>query len=98
MDENKRRHLNLIGYEIRSTCGRCLEGDFPSPSSPWGTCRVHTYDHAKHSSSRRQLSIHRSGWCASFVKSPADDLGGFDEFRSLEPTTRREEGPMRTDT
>jgi len=77
MDENKKKKLEEIGYEIQKCCGLCDYGFFRDDYD-WGTCGRHTYVHKKHKS-RRQLSIHRTGLCFRFRRKVID-LGGFADF------------------
>lgn len=82
MYENKRLVLKEIDYQIHGVCGLCEHGDFP-PGSDWGTCRIHDYDHLKHSDSQRSLSISVYGSCPKFSWAPeaAQALGKFAEFQ-----------------
>ena len=84
MDANKLVKLKLIHYQVRQTCGNCVHSFFPNRQTEWGTCSKHTYDHLKHSDEKRQLSIHRFGWCDDYATSPtatsALNLGGFEEL------------------
>nr|MDO8111804.1 hypothetical protein [Candidatus Sigynarchaeota archaeon] len=66
MDENKRKVLLDIGYMIRQACWWCRHGRFTMLSSDWGTCKIHHYDHLKHTGDARELSICRQGWCSKF--------------------------------
>jgi hypothetical protein len=63
MDENKLIKLKEIKYRIYKCCALCKFGRF---LNDWGTCDEHTYEHKKHSTSKRQLSIHKSGYCDDF--------------------------------
>ena len=78
MDKNKRQKLAGISYTIRATCSLCQYSRFPH--NDWGTCKLHLYSHEKHTKSRRELSIHKSGWCDCFDLDPNIDLGGFSEL------------------
>lgn len=80
MDANKRKVLIDIGYKIQPCCGLCKHSVFPNGN--WGGCNIQTYDHLKHSDSRRQLSIHKFGTCPKFELDEIKkaDLGKFDEF------------------
>ena len=80
MDANKRDVLIDIGYTIMPACGRCRFKDI-DPGKDWGTCKVMSYDHEKHTESRRRLSINRYGHCESFVLDPSEDLQGYGEFK-----------------
>jgi hypothetical protein len=84
MDANKLVKLKVIGYQIRRTCGNCVSSTFPNPSTAWGTCAAHTYDHLKHSDQARQLSIHRAGHCKDYREHKGAtapiNLGGFAEL------------------
>ena len=78
MDQNKLKVLRDEGYQIAPSCGFCAHRSF-AVGSQWGTCEVSSYDHAKHNEVRRQLSIHRGGWCQRFEidQREVDMLGGF---------------------
>jgi len=65
MDANKVTKMGEIGYTVRPCCALCVQGSFAA-NNDWGTCSAHTYEHKKHSASKRQLSIHKAGVCASF--------------------------------
>jgi len=70
MDENKRKKLQEIGYFIGPICGLCKNGVFPN--NEWGTCKIFSYKHLKHSDEIRQLSIHKYGSCGEAI--------GFSEY------------------
>lgn len=82
MDANKLIKLKEIDYRILKTCGLCVNSSFASPLSSWGECTKHSYDHLKHSSNRRHLSIYRGGTCTEFAQNPKSvgELGRFAEF------------------
>lgn len=82
MDANKLSKLKEIDYHIPKTCGLCVHSSFSSLSGQWGECEKHTYDHQKHSESRRLLSIYRGGTCNSFEQSTyeTEELNRFAEF------------------
>ena len=63
MDENKWTKINEVEYKLNQTCMLCRHGYFPLPSNDWGTCKVHKYNHKKHTDSSRYMSIHKSGSC-----------------------------------
>lgn len=73
MDENKLTVLNEIEYQINRSCGLCSHGDFAA-GSDWGTCRIHHYEHQKHTDELRNLSIHRSGGCPKWIIDPMQQL------------------------
>jgi hypothetical protein len=64
-DPNKFKKLREIGYEIPITCGLCTYSRWNRISGPvtWGTCRLHEYQHAKHTGPPRGVSIVSSGTC-----------------------------------
>lgn len=64
MDANKAQTLRDIGYQIFPVCGSCVYGQF-AEGVKWGICGLHTYDHKKHTESRRPLSININGGCSS---------------------------------
>jgi len=80
MDKNKLTELRDIGYTIPKTCGLCVHGTFPNDD--WGTCAAHTYNHLKHSDTKRHLSIVKSGACSKFEldEAQAARLGAYREF------------------
>lgn len=70
MDANKLKVLQELGYQIPPTCGICKHGEF-KPQTPWGTCKLHTYQHVKHTGDRRQLSIYQGGRCDKLEPDPS---------------------------
>ena len=62
-DGNKFAKLREIGYTLPITCGLCVMGEFPDRGD-WGTCKIHRYQHLKHTGESRGVSIHRGGSCA----------------------------------
>ena len=84
MDENKLKKLKAISYTIFGTCGLCKSGDFGTTGNCrnlWGTCKLHTYNHKKHSESSRQLSISIFGSCNNFeIDVLMNPLEKFNEF------------------
>lgn len=80
MDADKRRVLIEIEYTIKA-CGTCRYAKI-EPKVDWGTCGLHSYEHEKHSESKRALSINRHGVCKDYVVNSAESrfLGGFTEF------------------
>jgi hypothetical protein len=82
MDENKRLKLVEIDYHVPKTCGLCIHSSFASPSGFWGECTKLDYNHAKHSSNPRNLSIYRGGTCKQFEPDPhaMEQLNRFSEF------------------
>jgi hypothetical protein len=82
MDANKLEKLREIDYHVPKTCGLCVHSSFGSPSGFWGECLKHSYDHLKHSDSRRHLSIFRGGTCSGFDPNSQalGELNRFAEF------------------
>ncbi len=81
-DPNKLKVLEDLGYVVQGCCGICINGRFV-PGANYGSCKVFTYEHAKHG--KKQLSVHVSGQCSSDFKvnkKKMDDLtySGFDRF------------------
>lgn len=74
MDTNKLKVLQDIGYKVYRTCDLCEHSEFVGPNM-FGTCKIQTYDHLKHSDSTRKLSINRSGGCPKF--SMADEMATY---------------------
>lgn len=71
MDENKRKKLIDIGYEIHKTCSLCIHSRFNGQT--FGDCIVQTYYHKKHEDTK-QLSIHESGSCPKFEIDPIREM------------------------
>jgi hypothetical protein len=73
MDDNKRRKLEQVGYQIKSVY---LNAD------GWGLCTRHVYEHSKHDR-EHYMTIHRTGSCDKFLPSSSatDKLGSFNDFR-----------------
>jgi len=81
MDANKLAELRRVGFRVRRTCGLCAHGTFGEDE--WGTCAVRTYEHLKHSDSKRHLSVHAVGSCPDLFEASPDRvarLGAFAEF------------------
>jgi hypothetical protein len=78
MDENKRKKLKEIGYEIHPSCGMCQSGIFEGVA--WGTCKKHTYEHLKHTEETRELSIFRHGVCPEFGLKLSAGIGPWFDF------------------
>lgn len=62
MDSNKLQKLKEIGYELQKSCTLCTHSIFHG-GKDLGACKRFTYKHLKHTDSKRDLSIHRSGMC-----------------------------------
>ncbi len=82
MDHNKYLKLLEIGYEIRPVCSTCVHGRFENAYEIFGTCKLHSYQHLKHSQSERELSVFRAGCCQNHEPNPGTEaaLHGFKEF------------------
>jgi hypothetical protein len=80
MDANKLKVLQEVAYTVNKSCGLCTHGVFPN--NDWGTCRVHVYDHLKHTGEARQLSVFRYGSCPRFeLHEPLlATMGAFKQF------------------
>lgn len=84
-DENKFAKLRVIGYTIPGTCGDCSHRNFPT-RSPWGTCKLHRYDHARQDNppGGRGVSIRVEGRCDNYepdtVAIATKGLGAHSEF------------------
>lgn len=81
MDATKRRKLIEVEYSIPGSCGTCVHVRGMEGRGDWGTCAKFTYEHEKHTDSKRNLSVYRYGGCPSF-EAAGDPflLGGFIEF------------------
>jgi hypothetical protein len=82
MDANKLEKLREIDYHVPKTCGLCVHSSFPAPSGEWGECNQFTYEHQKHTESRRYLSIYRGGTCKNFEQDP-QALGRIHRYAEL---------------
>ena len=80
MDKNKYLKLQEIHYKIYRCCGSCMHANYFNDD--WSTCKIHVYNHQKHSESLREMSIFKYGSCSQYV--PIRDLGMWEDF--LEPT------------
>ena len=78
MDANKLKVLQNLDYTIKRVCGNC---GFTSLVSGWGNCALHSYQHQKHTDSKRALSIHFSGSCGAHEWACHLNLQGFNEFK-----------------
>lgn len=78
MDDNKLEKYKEIDYTISKVCGDCIHGRF-STHAIWGTCSKYAYEHLKHTTADRQLSIHKYGTCPSAEILPTfvDTLGKY---------------------
>lgn len=63
-DKNKLKVLQDINYKILRTCANCKHAEL-TEYNEWGTCKVHKYQHGKHTGDDRGVSIHKSGTCKS---------------------------------
>lgn len=79
MDANKLEVLREIDYQIHPTCGSCLYSVI-RPGSDYGICGLHTYEHQKHSSKERSLSVNRYGSCPEWVGALSAPESGWGEF------------------
>ena len=79
MDANKAEVLRELAYVLRRTCSNCLFGEFQGRQE-WSTCSKHEYDHQKHSDTKRQLSVNRSGYCTYHKWSDQFNVGLWKEF------------------
>lgn len=68
MDKNKLDKLHEIDYVIQTCCGICDHFRRPQYNMGlnFGTCKIHSYKHLKHTGEERELSVFESGWCKSF--------------------------------
>ena len=68
MDKNKLSKLKKLNYTIKKCCGLCAHAQFKfkQVGNVWGDCKIHVYDHLKHSEHTRQLSINQFGYCEDF--------------------------------
>lgn len=78
MDQNKRIKLQEIGYTIKRVCATCDHSRFNNMSS-FGVCRLHRYEHMKHTDATRELSIFRDGHCDGHKRN-LRNLGAWEEF------------------
>ena len=81
MDENKLEKLKEVKYIIHNTCTLCQHSSFFSGFTDWGVCKLHKYNHKKHTESEREMSINRSGSCKDFLIKEDNDLAHFVNFK-----------------
>jgi hypothetical protein len=92
MDKNKEKKLKKIGYIIPEVCGTCLHSDI-KPGQDFGTCGLISYNHLKHSTDVRDLTIYRGGRCEGegfYATDPAAEkrLGLWAQFIERRKFTR----------
>ena len=76
MDQNKLNKLKEIGYQVKNTCGTCI--NFRQYTDEhFGECEKHTYVHLKHSGKPRLLSVVEYGSCPSYESADISHLHGF---------------------
>jgi hypothetical protein len=65
MDTNKLNKLKEVGYRLQDCCATCVHSlfDIGIQYSDFGTCKIHEYEHQKHSDQKRKLSINKYGKC-----------------------------------
>ncbi len=82
MDDNKRIKLHEINYKIGNCCGMCIHMNI---EKTWGTCKLHSYEHLKHTggnkTNKRELSVFVFGCCDDYVCDPNSQLAGYNEFK-----------------
>jgi hypothetical protein len=78
MDHNKHIKLQEIGYTIKQACDICVHSAFNGTSS-FGECRLHRYEHEKHTDADRRLSIFKNGHCGDYNRG-STSLGPWEEF------------------
>lgn len=68
MDQNKLKKLKEVNYSIRKCCGICEHAllNFFDHGDVWGDCKLHKYEHLKHTDKLRKLSINQFGCCDDF--------------------------------
>ena len=79
MDQNKKKKLKEIGYVIPQTCETCIHSKI-SPGKDFGVCALISYNHLKHSTDVRDLSIYRGGRCEEFYVLDTTELARLGTF------------------
>lgn len=81
-DANKLAVLKGHQYQVLTTCGVCIRGQFVS-GSMWGSCSMMKYQHLKHSEIKL-ASIYATGTCPKGEMHPDTKVNlarsGFDIF------------------
>lgn len=82
MDKNKLKVLQDLPYKIKAVCGNCIHADLKE-GVRFGTCKITSYEHLKHSAETSQLSIYKFGSCPKheFGDQYEYVLGAWAEFR-----------------
>ncbi len=80
MDKAKLKVLQELEFRIRPSCAFCVFSTFPN--NDWGTCATNKYEHEKHTGEPRDMSIHKSGLCYTYMADhiKLNTLEGFAEL------------------
>ncbi len=66
MDENKLKKLKEVGFVMNRCCGLCSFATFSPGVGVYGECSEHTYEHKKHTGPKRDVTVHKYGYCPCF--------------------------------
>lgn len=82
MDENKRKMLKEINYEVHKACGLCEHFVLAKEGQMFGSCARFGYSHLKHTEDISRLSVTAFGSCPQWIPSQRRQtrLHGFVEF------------------
>ena len=82
MDENKKKKLQEIKYEVFKCCGLCADYMRSHQTSLFGTCASNEYEHQKHTEPSSPLSVSAFGGCPAWSLDPykTEMMHGFKEF------------------
>jgi len=83
MDDNKKKVLQEIKYEVHKCCGLCANFMRSHQNGMFGTCIKNGYEHLKHNESQRELSVTIYGGCPDWEEDRIKKnlLHGFAEFQ-----------------
>lgn len=65
MDENKLAKMKEVGYKHMACCLTCKYSNI-NPGCIWGTCKLYTYKHKKHTGHEREMSVMVTGSCPAW--------------------------------
>jgi hypothetical protein len=78
MDRAKLQKMREVGMRVVKTCMTCAHRELASGS--WSRCRLHSYEHEKHTGSRA-LPAHPLFVCDSWEQNPASkELGHLGDY------------------
>jgi hypothetical protein len=83
MDENKKKKLQEIKYEVFKCCGLCADFMRSHQTMTFGTCAKNEYEHLKHTEPSSPLSVTAFGGCPDWSQDQYKValMHGFNEFK-----------------